>query len=989
MMGSSLRTRARISSYLRDRKLGLNQTKSLKKHGGVVVALPSILLAILLAGHLLIPTKQTRRPGHNVSESILASSKVGNAGSSGNQYEEDYHSQACQLLPSGGHLSIVWAFHESPSSTALQFTLEHIGQHYPSMTTKVYCGSDSCMHRALASKYPCVFVEHIIIPKLTADTPLQLWATENILTKLLAVHHFESQLQIALQLVTLWKYGGIVFSPGTGPSDVMPPGPWIAFSSSMNESGEHSPCMKVERDSMIIPKTADSIDSAGFYAMAGDAHSRFLGDVLARMVAEYEKPYSPADWPLQIDFGKLAHESLTEMSCCSPQAPSGVCPEVHELDDLNLGKIDVDEIRSNRSRHHYGTLAFNARRSYLRSVGNMGMNVGDEMQGLAGIQFLPYIDSFVERDRLDVVRFTTMGDYSNSEVVPMSGGEFETPSEITTLFLNGWYASPTWVWPPGPNIDPILVAIHLQPSSRDLVQQEKRYLLERSPIGARDLPTLTFMKENKVPALFSGCMTLTLSRLFKPDKFVPSEILIVDVTKSALKRALPEEIRAKSVLYSHKMLNQTSSRDRLARFVEAFQAMKKYSRAKLVITQRLHVALPSAAMGTPVILLKDESLPGGGGKTGLERLSGLSEVVHTFDASEFADLKESKLFNWDKPPQNPNESKRLNIRNRLRVFAYCNDNIRDSARKFGMIPGSWESPGHGGQVCSARGEKSEGIYVATALDMNWFATFPTWLNAIAKTNSGVRLNLLVLTYNTTPLAECLLSWLGDRLLKNGRMYVVSGDEALKRISYSPSKNHLGRITITTQLRLFVGSLFPCLDKLLWIDLDALVLLPLTELWETKVESGCGIVARSSLRGGVVRRMSSGLPIRIFRRARDNFKGFNAGVMVLDLNVLRRQRFEEEIVSYFAGVFGANDQVTLNMACNGTHGEMAGKWNIFYSEGGNDPMREVDVDEWGIFHFTGHGKPMAIGEERVAKRTQVEFRLWEKYYMRWEDALTLT
>ena len=29
------------------------------------------------------------------------------------------------------------------------------------------------------------------------------------------------------------------------------------------------------------------------------------------------------------------------------------------------------------------------------------MNVGDEMQGLAGLQFLPHLDTFVERDALD------------------------------------------------------------------------------------------------------------------------------------------------------------------------------------------------------------------------------------------------------------------------------------------------------------------------------------------------------------------------------------------------------------------------------------------------------------------------------------------------------------------------------------------------------------------------------------------------------------
>ena len=43
----------------------------------------------------------------------------------------------------------------------------------------------------------------------------------------------------------------------------------------------------------------------------------------------------------------------------------------------------------------------------------------------------------------------------------------------------------------------------------------------------------------------------------------------------------------------------------------------------LLITQRLHAAMPAAAMGTPVLLIDDpHTLPGGGGPAGELRLAG-------------------------------------------------------------------------------------------------------------------------------------------------------------------------------------------------------------------------------------------------------------------------------------------------------------------------------------------------------------------------------
>ena len=71
----------------------------------------------------------------------------------------------------------------------------------------------------------------------------------------------------------------------------------------------------------------------------------------------------------------------------------------------------------------------------------------------------------------------------------------------------------------------------------------------------------------------------------------------------------------------------------LERFSAAYELIEKYASAKLVITQRIHCALPCVGMGIPVIIINSHWLPGGGGskKKASERVSGLLPLFHTLD----------------------------------------------------------------------------------------------------------------------------------------------------------------------------------------------------------------------------------------------------------------------------------------------------------------------------------------------------------------------
>ncbi len=60
--------------------------------------------------------------------------------------------------------------------------------------------------------------------------------------------------------------------------------------------------------------------------------------------------------------------------------------------------------------------------------------------------------------------------------------------------------------------------------------------------------------------------------------------------------------------------------------------------------------------------------------------------------------------------------------------------------------------------------------------------------------------------------------------------------------------------------------------------------------------------------------------------------FNAGVLLLSLTTLRQNKFEDKIVQHWGIDLGFNDQVVLNMACNGTHGILNETMNMLMTAG---------------------------------------------------------
>uniref|UniRef100_A0A914XDL8 Polysaccharide pyruvyl transferase domain-containing protein n=1 Tax=Plectus sambesii TaxID=2011161 RepID=A0A914XDL8_9BILA len=94
-------------------------------------------------------------------------------------------------------------------------------------------------------------------------------------------------------------------------------------------------------------------------------------------------------------------------------------------------------------------------------------------------------------------------------------------------------------------------------------------------------------------------------------------------------------------------------------------ALKFYAQARLVITSRLHAAMPCVGLKTPVIFLRTEELPGGAAG----RIEGLDQLWHTYDVTNDAKTAETtellRRFNWTSPPFNPNKQMALELKKKM------------------------------------------------------------------------------------------------------------------------------------------------------------------------------------------------------------------------------------------------------------------------------------------------------------------------------------
>ncbi|MDH6231054.1 hypothetical protein M2281_001626 [Mesorhizobium soli] len=166
--------------------------------------------------------------------------------------------------------------------------------------------------------------------------------------------------------------------------------------------------------------------------------------------------------------------------------------------------------------------------------------------------------------------------------------------EPCVVVMNGWFTHEPRNWPPAPGITPVFFGFHLIPELAAEFEKHKAYFERFAPIGCRDQATADMIKSWGVEAYVSGCATMTFkTRSKEPDD---PKIIFVDHTRRDFHRGQ----RKGCIELAHEAPFYISGST--AKFAIAGELLNYYRQnAGLVVTSRIHCAMPCAAMGIPVV----------------------------------------------------------------------------------------------------------------------------------------------------------------------------------------------------------------------------------------------------------------------------------------------------------------------------------------------------------------------------------------------------
>ena len=280
-------------------------------------------------------------------------------------------------------------------------------------------------------------------------------------------------------------------------------------------------------------------------------------------------------------------------------------------------------------------------------------NIGDYIQSIAARQFIGKPYYYIERERLN--------DYNGEDV---------------KMIMNGWYMHHPENWPPSEKINPLFVALHINKlAEKEMTSPESiDYFKKHEPIGCRDFHTVKLLNAHGVKAYFSGCLTLTLGKTYRHNQTEEERIYITDLgvrlkkntgfklkclwalttkynflkkiqqrmsecgVEQGLKyvvifyvtfcKVISKDVMLKAFYRAQEIKDNFESED--AKFKYADELLKEYASAKMVITTRIHCALPCLAMNTPVVFVTSSMI----GEVNNCRLDGLKELFHTISINE-------------------------------------------------------------------------------------------------------------------------------------------------------------------------------------------------------------------------------------------------------------------------------------------------------------------------------------------------------------------
>lgn len=165
-------------------------------------------------------------------------------------------------------------------------------------------------------------------------------------------------------------------------------------------------------------------------------------------------------------------------------------------------------------------------------------------------------------------------------------------------------------------------------------------------------------------------------------------------------------------------------------------------------------------------------------------------------------------------------------------------------------------------------------------------------------------------------------------------------------------------SIVTYYRLFIASLFPRLDKIVYLDCDLVVTGDISKLYFTDMEDAIIAAAPEQyVRNTPAFRLYAEKALGV-----DPDGYVNAGVLVMDLRQFRRHRIEErfvDLITHYDFDLLDPDQAYLNYLCDGYIHSLPNGWNM-------EPTDLPVEGELSIVHYALYKKPWQFDDVKYGE-----------------------
>ena len=212
------------------------------------------------------------------------------------------------------------------------------------------------------------------------------------------------------------------------------------------------------------------------------------------------------------------------------------------------------------------------------------------------------------------------------------------------------------------------------------------------------------------------------------------------------------------------------------------------------------------------------------------------------------------------------------------------------------------------------------INICFCSDINLITFIPTVINSILRKNSKHEICIHYI-HN-----------IDDDTKINELQKYINKHQNLTFFSYYKTwdrkYNGIPHVSMATMLRLFIPDIIEC-NKLIYLDIDLIVNLDLYELYN--IDCGkTGIALKNSLIYSELKKKQSG----------------NCGVIVMDLETLRKANFTKKCLEIHSKNQNRHDQYIINVYARGNHKILEPRFNIFLNQ--DDHLLEEETDY--ILHY---------------------------------------